>query len=423
MIRTLLYIQLVAYLLLFSTISAQTISIEGIVKDKKTNKPLPYTSVVVKGAFMGTMAGPNGEFSIYLPDSIINDTIQFNHLGYKTYESPINKVSNSVIEVRLKTAPTNIEAVIVKPLYPEDVLREAVRNISKNYPQEPFISEGFYLEELIENDVYINFAEAFVEIYSPHFGDTSKCQVKILQGRTRDSLGHIRFMETFIKKKSEKDIRKAIRKGDSIPEKDSNAIQIMFGGPKNALLTDFVRNQNMFLDSTKFKKFDFTYENDNSLGDKNLYVIRCKNKRPINYLYMNALVYIDKETYAIVKITSVNTLKVPTIAKPILSLYRIKVGEVQFNIDNEYRNVNKKWYPSKVLLSFNAEAIKKYRKGKYDHGVFSSIQAFATTNIKVKDVEKFKEDEIMTDEPLAKQFEEYDPSFWENRTKIEYSVK
>lgn len=406
-----------------NNIFGQTISVEGLIKDKKTNKPLPYTSIVVKNNYLGTMAGPDGKFKIYLSDSLINDTLQINHLGYKTFETSIKEVSNSVIEVRLKYAPTSIEAVIVKPILPEDIVRSAIRNIATNYPNKPFITEGFYLEELIENDIYINFAEAFVEIYSPPFGDTSQCQAKIIQGRTRDSLGEIRFLETFAQKKHEKEKRKAIRKGDSIPEEDSSSISVIFGGPKSALLTDFVRNQEMFLDTTKHKKFDFSYEKDNSLGGKDLFVIRCKNKHSIDYLFMDALLYIEKESLAIVKITSTNTVKIPNIAKPFLSLYRLKVGDIKFNIDNEYRNVNNIWYPSKVLISFDAEATKKYKKGKIEHSVFKGTQAFATTNIQDKKVDEFTEDEIMTDKSLVEQFGEYNPDFWERRTKIEYSVK
>lgn len=417
-------ISLVLLVVLLPGIKAQTISIKGVVKDKKSGNPLPYTSIVVKGAFRGTISGPNGNFILFIPDSLINDTLQINHLGFKTFEKPINKIANAHIDVKLKPIATEIEAVIIKPFTAEEQLRMAIRDIDNNYPQEPFKTEGFYLEELLENDIYIKFAEAFVEIYSPPFGDTNQCQAKLIQARTKDSLGQIKFLEAFIQKKYEKDKRKADRKGDTLnPEDYNNGIQVMFGGPKSALTTDFVRGKSMFLDTSNFKKFDFTYEKDNSLAGKDLIVIRCRNKKAIDHLFMDALVYIDKETNAFVKITTTNTVKIPAIAKPILSLYRMKIGVITFNVDNEYRNVNESWYPSKVLLTFGGEATKKYKKGKFEHGVFRGSQAFAATNIQTKSVEEFNEEERMTDDEIAEQMGEYNPDFWGNRTKIEYSVK
>lgn len=424
MFRFYLYLIIVLLLVLNQGIFAQTISIEGVIKDKKTKEPLPYASVTVKERFLGTMSGPEGQFTLYLPDSLINDTLQINHLGYNSFETPINIVANSVIEVKLKLASTNIEAVVIKPFLPEDILRLAIQNIQNNYPQQPFKTEGFYIEELIENDIYINFAEAFVEIYSPPFGDTSKCQAKIIQGRSRDSLGQVKFLEELVQKKYEKAIKKADRKGDTVNADDYNGVEVNFGGPKSVLLTDLVRSQELFLDSMKHKKFDFRFEPDNSLGDRKLYVIRCESKKPIEHAYIDALVYIDKETYAVVKITSNNTLKLPGYVKAMMGLLRMKVASITFTIDNEFRMVNSVWYPNKVLFSFYGDATKKYGGGKMDHGVFTGRQAYTATNIKTNNVKMFDKTECMVDDKeLVEQFGNYNPDFWENRTKIEYSVR
>ena len=72
-------------LLLFSiflvTVSAQNLTVNGIVVDEKSGESLPGVSVLVKGTKTGTVTDANGKFSIKVSSG---STLNVSYIGYKT---------------------------------------------------------------------------------------------------------------------------------------------------------------------------------------------------------------------------------------------------------------------------------------------------------------------------------------------------
>jgi hypothetical protein len=65
-------------------------AIQGTVRDAKTNEPLPFCSIAVKGTNKGTITNRDGAFSIHL--NLSRDTLLFSYVGYTPAVIPARKL-------------------------------------------------------------------------------------------------------------------------------------------------------------------------------------------------------------------------------------------------------------------------------------------------------------------------------------------
>ena len=97
-------------LLLFVAFSAaaQTIKIEGVVKDANTGDPLPGVSVLIKGTSIGTETDFDGIY--VLPNVNKGTTLVFNYLGYTKKEVVVGK---QIINVFLNQSIESLDEIVV----------------------------------------------------------------------------------------------------------------------------------------------------------------------------------------------------------------------------------------------------------------------------------------------------------------------
>lgn len=96
-----------ALLLGWSGLSAQNITVSGVVTESGT--PMPYVvSIVVTGTGTGTTTNDKGEFTVTAP---AKGTLTFSSMGYETQVIPVNNRNN--ISVEMKTSLVDIEEVVV----------------------------------------------------------------------------------------------------------------------------------------------------------------------------------------------------------------------------------------------------------------------------------------------------------------------
>ncbi|GAT63692.1 SusC/RagA family TonB-linked outer membrane protein [Paludibacter jiangxiensis] len=84
-------------LLFAMSISAQTISVKGVVKDAKSGETIVGANVIVKGTTTGTVTDVNGNFSLNAPS---NATLVVKYVGYQDAELPVAGKSNLVINLQ-----------------------------------------------------------------------------------------------------------------------------------------------------------------------------------------------------------------------------------------------------------------------------------------------------------------------------------
>ena len=102
------YILLSASIMIATALSAQNITVKGVIKDASNGDPVPFASIRVDGTMTGGMSDMDGVYSI----SVQKDgTLIFSSIGYKDMSIPVN--GRAEINVELAPDTEMIEETIV----------------------------------------------------------------------------------------------------------------------------------------------------------------------------------------------------------------------------------------------------------------------------------------------------------------------
>ena len=101
-------ITLLLLLLIGVCAQAQTIKVNGVVKDAKTGEPLPGVSVLIKGTTVGTQTDFDGLYN--LPKVDKGATLVFNYLGYAVKEVVVNQPTINVV---LEESAESLDEIVV----------------------------------------------------------------------------------------------------------------------------------------------------------------------------------------------------------------------------------------------------------------------------------------------------------------------
>ena len=108
-VKVLLLIILLGASNTISGFDLQQITVTGTVTDASTGDPMPGVNVIIRGTVQGALTGPDGKYSLAVPDP--NAVLVFSFIGYNTMEQPIS--GRTTINVALASATKELEEVIV----------------------------------------------------------------------------------------------------------------------------------------------------------------------------------------------------------------------------------------------------------------------------------------------------------------------
>ncbi len=107
---------ILGFLLYFNKLFSQTIDYKGQIVDKVSNEILPFSTVEVFSLRKGVIANDHGEFTLSVPTSNINDTVEFSFLGYKRKKIVLNSLSDTKINIiKLEKETYVLKEVVVNP--------------------------------------------------------------------------------------------------------------------------------------------------------------------------------------------------------------------------------------------------------------------------------------------------------------------
>lgn len=174
---------------------SQTITLSGNITDKATREPLGFASISIKGKSIGTISNLQGEFDFHFSAEFKNEILIVSMLGYKNFEAPVWSFEGVAFNrIELEKSSTLLQEIIVSDsLSGGDVLRIALSRINDNFPQQPFLLDGFYRDIKKVGGTYISLLEAAVQIYDedsrePRNKHRLKERVKLVE--LRQSLGY-----------------------------------------------------------------------------------------------------------------------------------------------------------------------------------------------------------------------------------------
>ncbi|MFM9839840.1 MAG: carboxypeptidase-like regulatory domain-containing protein [Cyclobacteriaceae bacterium] len=251
---------------------ANQIVLTGKVFDKATQEPLPYATVSIKRKSIGVVTNPLGEFTFNFADQYLNDTLMISMMGYETYMSVIKNLEDRdrlFFQLELKTTILNEVVITDKELTPKEIVERAIDNVKFNYPQEPYLLDGFYRDFKRENEKYVALLEAAISIYDKGYSVPRPKQRRQLQENV------------FINE---------IRKSKTVEYKAKiyTNLNLLDG----LMISNDVRYINFALDvpTKKYELEKYVYQ-----GEQLVYVIKT------NYPWLSRI-FIDADTFAILKI-------------------------------------------------------------------------------------------------------------------------
>ncbi len=274
------------YLLLFlslhSWVEAQQFQsklsyIQGKIVSHNNGQPLPYAHIYSPSSKTGTVSNAKGEYVLKLPYHTQTDTLIVTFIGYKTAKIPYKHSDTlQTIIISLVTDVVTLPEIAVTGLDEIQLLNKLWRNIPVNYGTDAYITRGFYREWTKDtlSDVYYAYSEGIIDMRIS-MADFQKDSVKIVKGITykSDSIVYLG------------------NKSYPLPE--------ITEGPYIGIWTDALKNPDLFIYNLAHYKFKII--NITSYQDRNVYVLSFTPKEIRGKGKFKGKIYIDSQTFALVK--------------------------------------------------------------------------------------------------------------------------
>lgn len=187
-------VTIVLFFLSTLSLRAQELTISGKIVDKESSEPLSFASIGIMGKSIGTISNLQGEFDFHLSNELRNNILVINMLGYKTFEQPVWAVLKDSLVIKMERSNYQLDEVLVKDsLKGGDILQIALSRIDENYPDKPFMMEGFYRDLKKVANTYISLLEAAVKIYDEDYHEPRnkyKLRERVSLKQVRRSLGY-----------------------------------------------------------------------------------------------------------------------------------------------------------------------------------------------------------------------------------------
>ncbi len=311
------------------------------------NEPLYMASVLIKHRNRGVTT--NGEGKFMLSEVVANDTLLISHVGYGTREITVSQLPEII---KLTKSPIRLKEIAVSSLSAREIVSNAIENLD-NYRVEHRL-EGFFREELYEDDSLSYVAEAIVQTRFPH-NENDKGKV-------------------FIKEKQ------TLYSGES-----KNNIRLV-SGPYSIVGMNEIFVQKAILNKRRFKLHDFEIANYIMHGNKHLLEIHFKPKdiKAENSRHnFTGKIYVEQGTY---------------------NIHFLEISNETTKLAINYKEVNNKMLTS----NFSLEKLEVLNSGAVRYGKVN----YSTTNFQKP---KREGKRFFKDEKLASFSNSYDKDFWTNK--------
>lgn len=278
--RRILTILAALFLGLFSILPsyAQTetdpfITVTGIVRDADIR--LPYVNVSILDSTLGTVTNEDGYFSLKIPVTDDNFTIEVSHVGYYATRKTVSPSQAQGLVFTLKPHPNLLDYASIISYDPQTLVAEALGRIRKNYPTAPVLQRGFYRETAQKGNRYISIAEAVLDLAkSSYLKDVAGDRVRLIKGRRL------------------------------VSQKSADTLSVKLeGGPTLAVNMDQVKNKFDLFYERDLDDYQYSFLESTVIEQRPQFVVSMKPlSRNEEYPLYNAKVYIDKETLSIMRI-------------------------------------------------------------------------------------------------------------------------
>jgi Peptidase family M1 domain/CarboxypepD_reg-like domain/Peptidase M1 N-terminal domain len=367
----------------FKVVSGKVLDFNG--------KPLPFSSLFIKGKAIGTVTNENGEFTFNIPIFYQLDTLTVSYVGYKNFTGIVRNLP-AYIKISLNEAVVDLAEVSVqaKALTGNEIFALAIKKILSDNPSSvsPFRMEGFYREVHSTNSMRTGVVECAVEI------DGKNVSERI------DDISIPQFRKMYDKQKNTDEF-------------------IDWKAGKNHLLLLLNDGINLIplankIKSTVWRNRVFAIEKITYFNNQLVYLLSYKSPG------MELRVMVGVDDYSAYKnemIITANEASHENYAWAEMNTKGEKCGAILDHQSYEYRSINGRMFP---YYFFRKQDFRCFhlKQEKITGKSFLSSELLINS-VSTKDFPKASVDKLKKQKGLIRQNEPYDSTFWRHFNDIQ----
>nr|WP_321408665.1 carboxypeptidase-like regulatory domain-containing protein [uncultured Carboxylicivirga sp.] len=366
--------------------------VKGTIMDSDNGSPLIFANLTVEDTNIATVSNSEGDFSLKIPNEMLNKKLTISYIGYKSKIVDIKDLKNVKNKIKLELLTVSLDAINVFPKDPYLLIQAVIQRRNENYIQDESLMTAFYRETIKNRRQYASLSEAVVEVYKHSYGNDRQDVIRLMKGR----------------------------KSADYSKLDTLVFKLQ-GGPYSTIMLDIMKNPYMILDYDVLEDYTFSIANITREDNRLLYVLEFAQREWVQEPLFYGKLYIDAESLAIVNATyNINTEDKVAVAR--MFIKRKPAGAEVYPTEASYmvsyREKDGKWIYgySRGELTFKVKWNKRLFNSVYHTGIEMAVTDWKPTNEKpFKSSDRMKMNIVMTDAQLGFA----DDNFWGKYNVIE----
>lgn len=372
----------------FTAQSQKTITISGKLVDSESEEPIVFASIGIEGKSVGTVSNAVGEFDFHIPYIYKDEKMIVKMLGYQNFATKISDhIYKDTVVFRMIKAPKILdEVLVIDSLSGGDIVSAALSKVNLNYPSTPFIMNGFYRDLKKVGGKYFSLLEAAVKIYDEDYeepNNKNRLRERVALMEVRKSLGYSNKFTQYFEK---------------------------YNLLEDLLLHNNIRYRQFPTEDAFFNSFK--REGNTTYNGKKVHVSSCNFIDPVNQGSIYIKLYVDVDSYAIVRMEYKRTYKDEVLRKK---------GNLVSKYISDEKTIDFKSYLGKMFLSFiSLKSTINWYDNETDELKFETKleQELLINNIEIEPDERIGRTEKMRRYGLQYQDDAYNKEFWDNYNVI-----
>ncbi|MCP9200309.1 carboxypeptidase-like regulatory domain-containing protein [Gramella sp. GC03-9] len=366
---------------------------KGEVVNSSNGRGISSAYLALNNSNISTITNSDGEFSLKVPEDLIEATVTISVLGFQSKTLPLTCFKSEETRIELDETVQELDEVsLYKATNAELLVKEMLDKKDENYLSDESLMTTFYRETIKKGWSNVGLSEAIVKIQKSPYNNGKRDMVSIYKAR----------------------------KSADYDKLDTVAVKLR-GGPFNTLYLDMMKYTEYVLRPEMLDSYKFTFTDPTKINDRFTYVVEFTEMDKTDPWYYGKL-FIDAATSTLVKADYSLNVDNRDVAASLFVKKKpggCKVYPVELNYMVDYAQENGKWHYAygRAELEYVVNWKKKIFNSRYkinSEMVVTDWQPVQDENWK-RNNEIINPNIVMVDD--ASGF--YDSNFWGSNNIIE----
>lgn len=247
---------------------------EGTVMEAQTNAPIAKAHLNVLNSGISVITNDEGEFSLKVPTSELNSTVEISKIGYANKSVHLDYFLQKNTQLYLKSNAERLDPVTVYNTgNARDIVQKVLRNRTGDDESQAIMMTGFYREQIERGNRNVSLSEAVIKIEKqPNFSIKSD-EIAVYKARKKTDYKRL----------------------------DTLAVKLR-GGPYSPLYVDLLKYPRFLFKKHSVKGYKFDFATPTQINEQLVYVIDFSEINQQGPWYFGQL-YIDKDKLTLLRAT------------------------------------------------------------------------------------------------------------------------